>query len=102
MIVVLPVGPTGVYSNTSGRILDSIVVSIPACHAGDPGSIPGRGEETFSCVVKKKILLDLLNVPANTLIFFIRDAFIRDELMSTQNFGKIRDGEYSKFLRYKG
>ena len=24
-------------------ILGSIVVSIPACHAGDPGSIPGRG-----------------------------------------------------------
>ena len=24
-------------------IRDSIVVSIPACHAGDPGSIPGRG-----------------------------------------------------------
>ena len=23
--------------------LVSIVVSIPACHAGDPGSIPGRG-----------------------------------------------------------
>ena len=22
---------------------DSIAVSIPACHAGDPGSIPGRG-----------------------------------------------------------
>ena len=28
------------------RILVSIVVSIPACHAGDPGSIPGR--EAFS------------------------------------------------------
>ena len=26
----------------TGRILVSIVVSIPACHAGDPGSIPGR------------------------------------------------------------
>ena len=26
------------------RILDSIVVSIPACHAGDRGSIPRRGE----------------------------------------------------------
>ena len=25
------------------RILDSIVVSIPACHAGDRGSIPRRG-----------------------------------------------------------
>ena len=24
------------------RILVRIVVSIPACHAGDPGSIPGR------------------------------------------------------------
>ena len=24
-------------------ILDSIVVSIPACHAGDRGSIPRRG-----------------------------------------------------------
>ena len=27
------------YINVRG----SIVVSIPACHAGDPGSIPGRG-----------------------------------------------------------
>ena len=35
-------------------------------------------------------------------IFFIRDAFIRDEMMSTENFGKIRDGEYSNFSRYKG
>ena len=26
------------------RILDSIVVSIPACHAGDRGSIPRRGD----------------------------------------------------------
>lgn len=25
------------------QVLDSIVASIPACHAGDPGSIPGRG-----------------------------------------------------------
>ena len=33
------------------RILDSIVVSIPACHAGDRGSIPRRGDfllEKFS------------------------------------------------------
>ena len=25
----------------------SIVVSIPACHAGDPGSIPGNGASRF-------------------------------------------------------
>ena len=29
------------------RVLDSITVSIPACHAGDPGSIPGRGASLF-------------------------------------------------------
>ena len=28
-------------------ILDSIVVSIPACHAGDRGSIPRRGDNIF-------------------------------------------------------
>ena len=28
-------------------VLDSIVVSIPACHAGDRGSIPRRGGEDF-------------------------------------------------------
>ena len=27
---------------------DSIAVSIPACHAGDPGSIPGRGAFLFA------------------------------------------------------
>ena len=29
-------------------ILDSIVVSIPACHAGDRGSIPRRGGFFYS------------------------------------------------------
>ena len=29
---------------TKYLILDSIVVSIPACHAGDRGSIPRRGD----------------------------------------------------------
>ena len=30
------------------RVLGSIVVSIPACHAGDRGSIPRRGDFFFS------------------------------------------------------
>ena len=30
------------------RVLGSIVVSIPACHAGDRGSIPRRGGAEFS------------------------------------------------------
>jgi hypothetical protein len=29
--------------NVCSQIRDSIVVSISACHADDPGSIPGRG-----------------------------------------------------------
>ena len=33
-------------------------------------------------------------------IFFIRAGFIRAEMMSTENFGKIRAGEYSNLLRY--
>ena len=32
---------------------DSIVVSISACHADDPGSIPGRGE--FSTMRSKQL-----------------------------------------------
>ena len=34
---------TRFFQAVNSRILGSIVVSIPACHAGDPGSIPGRG-----------------------------------------------------------
>ena len=33
--------PTTLYAHC--QIRDSIVVSISACHAEDPGSIPGRG-----------------------------------------------------------
>ena len=37
-------------------ILVSIVVSIPACHAGDPGSAPGR--EAFArCILRCSLLL---------------------------------------------
>ena len=36
---------------------DSIAVSIPACHAGDPGSIPGRGYTfLFLIAIRNKIL----------------------------------------------
>ena len=32
-------------------VLGSIVVSIPACHAGDRGSIPRRGEHIFALLL---------------------------------------------------
>jgi hypothetical protein len=35
----------------------SIVVSIPACHAGDPGSIPGNGD-IFLLFFKRSLLGD--------------------------------------------
>ncbi len=41
------------YNNV---FLDSIEASIPACHAGDPGSIPGRGVNLvvlFCCLFSK-------------------------------------------------
>ena len=34
-------------------VLDSIVVSIPACHAGDRGSIPRRGGNFFLLLSNK-------------------------------------------------
>ncbi|KRZ54184.1 hypothetical protein T02_12431 [Trichinella nativa] len=33
------------FNAQKSKVLGSIVVSIPACHAGDPGSIPGRGSK---------------------------------------------------------
>ena len=32
---------------------DSIVVSISACHVEDPGSIPGRGADTFPLLTQQ-------------------------------------------------
>ena len=46
-----------VFCNTKSAVLDSIVVRIPACHAGDRGSIPRRGgAKSFSL---KRLALDL-------------------------------------------
>ena len=40
-------GPVQLVAHLLSVILDSIVVSIPACHAGDRGSIPRRGDNIF-------------------------------------------------------
>eukprot|EP00984_Skeletonema_dohrnii_P028124 scaffold17956_cov136-Skeletonema_dohrnii-CCMP3373.AAC.2 len=39
------------------QIRDSIVASIPACHAGDRGSIPRLGEELFALTDSEQYLL---------------------------------------------
>ena len=41
-------------SSTLYQILDSIVVSIPACHAGDRGSIPRRGDTLLFLFVRQR------------------------------------------------
>ena len=40
---------SSIISNQGNSVhfLDSTVASIPACHAGDPGSIPGRGGDVL-------------------------------------------------------
>ena len=43
-------------SSALRQIRDSIVVSISACHAEDPGSIPGRGVCTCSRISRKSEL----------------------------------------------
>ena len=42
-------------------VLDSIVVSIPACHAGGRGSIPRRGEFFFQLLTFRFEILFLKN-----------------------------------------
>ena len=41
------------------HILGSIVVSIPACHAGDRGSIPRRGGYNFSADPIRDMIVNL-------------------------------------------
>ncbi len=43
----------------STSVLGSIVVSIPACHAGDPGSIPGRGDVILHRKCNINLYIDL-------------------------------------------
>ena len=52
---------------SSRSVLGSIVVSIPACHAGDPGSIPGRGV----VILYRKCNINLyINLKSNALAIF--------------------------------
>ena len=50
---------------TQQAVLGSIVVSISACHAEDPGSIPGRGASFFT------FFLLIYVISANILIFLL-------------------------------
>ncbi len=53
MIIRIAIMLIRIAKNLILNILDSIVVSIPACHAGDQGSIPCRGDLfilLFSCL----------------------------------------------------
>ena len=46
-LYLIHLGPIQLVAHPLSVILDSIVVSIPACHAGDRGSIPRRGDNIF-------------------------------------------------------
>ena len=55
-------------------ILDSIVVSIPACHAGDRGSIPRRGD-------------NILQVQTLSSLFWMKIAYMNDFLATNSAAG---------------
>ena len=54
-------------SNPGGTcaVRDSIVASIPACHAGDRGSIPRRGE--FFIDTSERLRMQYYTVPLSIL-----------------------------------
>ena len=47
------------------HLLVSIVVSIPACHAGDRGSIPRRGGKLYFASERQPIALDVCRLGRN-------------------------------------
>ena len=51
-------------------VLDSIVVSIPACHAGDRGSIPRRGDYFLDeiCGFLSMVIRKILEKKFNSII----------------------------------
>ena len=51
-------------------LLVSIVVSIPACHAGDRGSIPRRGEDIFVFLVKELLRNTRYHANPSLWVFF--------------------------------
>ena len=63
-----------IEGRTLKQIRLSIVVSIPACHAGDPGSIPGDGA-SFSFFVILCPHLRLLNRSARACDYILWEAF---------------------------
>ena len=55
----------------SFQIRGSIVVSISACHAEDPGSIPGRGEKLCCVNVSAAIVQVMASLlPGHLPVFF--------------------------------
>jgi len=51
------------------------VVSIPACHAGDPGSIPGNGV-VFNLTLFRHLCKNVNIINVSGSIFFIHEQFL--------------------------
>ncbi len=64
-------------------ILDSIVVSIPACHAGGRGSIPRRGE-FFLILSFRTFRLELTNIKRTMVIIIKRYLAIFMKIIANQ------------------
>ena len=58
-------------------ILGSIVVSIPACHAGDQGSIPCRGGSFNGHAIERNSFLKITSVPRAVIDSSLRTILTR-------------------------
>merc|ERR1711911_202204 len=62
-------------STTTVDVLGSIVVSIPACHAGDRGSIPRRGGYVFTLCIRMNTNHQFSNRTEITSTLFVSHDF---------------------------
>ena len=51
-------GQNSTLTHSTSRVRDSIVASISACHAEDPGSIPGLGDSAIYTPEEVRTMLD--------------------------------------------
>ena len=71
---------------------DSIVVSISACHADDPGSIPGRGVKVFVLHILVWLLRLVLNFRGDLAQMVERSLSMREALGSMPRFSNFCQG----------
>ena len=82
---------------SSTSVLGSIVVSIPACHAGDPGSIPGRGVNILCSATKYILYFEKSANIVHMMLFYSKNSLTN---FSHQNISQMKEASQGFSLHF--